>query len=193
MAASGGYYVSVMSDKIYANRNCWTGSIGVTLGTMYDFSGLLEKYGIKVTTITSGANKAMGSSFEEMTEEQREIFQGLVDEAYDQFVGIVADGRGMSVAQVKKIADGRIYTAKQAADLGLIDGVCEEQEAKDLMVKDQKLGDAEFQTLEPEYEESVLNYFMQAPDRESGELARLVEMMKSGNTFYVSYKANISK
>ena len=72
MAASGGYYISAPADKIYANRNCWTGSIGVTVGTVYDISGFLEDLGIATVTITAGDNKAMGSSVEPLTEEQRE-------------------------------------------------------------------------------------------------------------------------
>lgn len=123
MAASGGYYVSASCDKIIANRNCWTGSIGVTLGTMYDMSELLNKLGIKTTTITSGANKAMGSSSEEMSTEQRKIFQALVDEAYEQFTGIVAEGRNMDIEEVKALADGRIYTAQQGVNNGLVDEI----------------------------------------------------------------------
>ena len=129
MAASGGYYVSAPCDKIIANRNCWTGSIGVTLGTMYDASELLTKLGLKTTTITSGANKAMGSNTEEMSGDQRQIFQAMVDEAYEQFTGIVAEGRNMDIQEVKKLADGRIYTAKQALDNGLIDKIGTFEEA----------------------------------------------------------------
>ena len=89
MCASGGYYLSCAADKIYANRNTTTGSIGVTFGTMLDISGLLADYNVKTNTITSGPNKAMGSMYEPMTDEQRAIFQSLIDEAYDQFTGIV--------------------------------------------------------------------------------------------------------
>lgn len=148
MAASGGYYISAPCDKIYANRNCWTGSIGVTLGTMYDASELLDKIGIKTNTITSGANKAMGSSVDPMTKEQREIFQSLVDEAYEQFVGIVAEGRDMKVSAVKKLADGRIYTAKQALDNGLIDKIGTFDEAVAGMKAEYKLGDCETEYFE---------------------------------------------
>lgn len=123
MAASGGYYVSAPADKIFANRNCWTGSIGVTIGTFFDVSQLLDKYGVKTITITSGANKAMGSYVDPMTSDQRQIFQGLVDEAYEQFVSIVAEERSMDLEDVKRLADGRIYTARQAVANGLIDGV----------------------------------------------------------------------
>lgn len=120
-AASGGYYISAPCDKIYANRNTWTGSIGVTIGTIVDFSQFLENYGIRTKTITSGANKAMGSSYQEMSAEEEAIWQALVNEAYDQFVEIVAEGRDMSMSEVYKLADGRIYSAKQAIDAGLVD------------------------------------------------------------------------
>lgn len=123
MAASGGYYISAPCDKIYANRNCWTGSIGVTIGTLYDVSGLLDKLGVKTQAITSGPNKAMGSMTEPLSKEQKEIFQSLVDEAYEQFTDIVAKGRNIPLAKVKALADGRIYTAKQAKKLNLIDNI----------------------------------------------------------------------
>jgi protease-4 len=123
MAASGGYYISAPADKIYANRNTWTGSIGVMMGTIVDASELLEKYGIRTETFASGRNKGMGGYFDPLTDEQRAIFQGLADEAYEQFVGIVAEERDLSVETVKNIADGRVYTAKQALSLGLIDEI----------------------------------------------------------------------
>ncbi len=127
-ATSGGYYISASADKIVANRNCWTGSIGVTIGTLYDISGLLERYGIQTETITSGANKAMGDITAPMTEEQKAIFQSLVDEAYVQFVSIVADGRGLSEEYVRSISDGRIYTAQQAQQIDLVDDVVDTYE-----------------------------------------------------------------
>jgi protease-4 len=129
MAASGGYYISAPAKTIYANRNTWTGSIGVIIGTLFDVSDFLKKYGIKATDITSGKNKGMGSNFTPMTTEQRAIYQSLVDDAYEQFVGIVADGRHMTAEQVRKIADGRIYTARQAVENGLIDKIALEKEA----------------------------------------------------------------
>ncbi|WP_294374255.1 signal peptide peptidase SppA [uncultured Clostridium sp.] len=121
-ACSGGYYISMASDKIYANRNCWTGSIGV-ITSLTNMKGLYDKLGIQEIDITSGPNKAMGSAGIEMTDEHRAILQSLVDEAYDQFTGIVSEGRGMDIQTVKTIADGRIYSAKQALDLGLIDNI----------------------------------------------------------------------
>lgn len=148
MAASGGYYISASCDKIIANRNCWTGSIGVTMGTLYDVTGLLEKAGIKTQTITSGKNKAMGSSTEKMTAEQRDIMQSLIDEAYDQFVGIVAEGRKMKKSEVMKLADGRIYTAKQAKKVGLVDEIGTLQEAVEDMQKEYNLAGCKVEEFE---------------------------------------------
>ena len=143
MAASGGYYISAPADKILANRNTWTGSIGVTIGTLFDFSELLENYGIKSVTITSGKNKAMGSMMDPLTAEQKEIFQTLVDEAYLQFVNIVAEERNIELEATKKIADGRIYTARQALELNLIDAICPYEDALADMAKTYDLHDCE--------------------------------------------------
>lgn len=121
-ACSGGYYISMASDKIFANRNCWTGSIGVII-SLGNYKEFMDKLGIKEVNITSGKNKAMGSSGETITREQKKILQSLVDESYEQFVSIIAEGRNMDIDMVKTAADGRIYTAKQALDLQLIDGI----------------------------------------------------------------------
>lgn len=121
--ASGAYYIASAADAIYANRNSMVGSIGVICGQFVDATELLEKLGIDITTVHSGANKLMGSSYEPPTEEQLAIYQTLSDEIYDRFVGIVADSRGMSVDAVKALADGRIYSASQGVDNGLIDGI----------------------------------------------------------------------
>ena len=146
-AASGGYYIAAGSDKITANRNCTTGSIGVYLGPIIDASGLLDKVGVKADIVKSGANKAMGNSYQPLTEEQRAIYQEYVNESYEQFVDIVAEGRGMDAAAVKQIADGRVYTAKQAKANGLIDEISSFEDAKDAMLKENKLNDCTFQNV----------------------------------------------
>lgn len=143
-AASGGYYIAAGSDRITANRNCTTGSIGVYLGPILDASGLLDKVGINVEIIRSGSNKAMGNNYEPLTDEQRAIYQSYVNEAYEQFVGIVAEGRGMSTEAVKKIADGRVYTAAQAKANGLIDEISTLEEAIDAMKSENDLEDCTF-------------------------------------------------
>ncbi len=127
---SGGVYIASVADEEYANRITTTGSIGVIMSN-YDMSGLYEKLGIKEVNIVSAKNKDMGSSGKPLTDEQKAIYQSVVDEYYEQFVEIVAEGRDMSVADVKKLADGRIYTAKQAVENGLIDGIKTSEEFND--------------------------------------------------------------
>ena len=123
MAASGGYYISCASDKIFANRNTLTGCIGVISGTTFDMTEFLENIGIKTETIHSGKNKNMMNFNEPFTDEQKQIMQSISDECYEQFVSIVAKARRLNYSQAEKLSDGRLYTAKQALELGLIDRI----------------------------------------------------------------------
>jgi protease-4 len=120
VAASGGYYVSAPADYIFARPDTVTGSIGVIL-TLYNAEELAQDLGVEIITITSGPNKALGSPWEELSPEQREILEDFVAESYEDFVRIVADGRGMSLAEARALADGRIYTGRQALQVGLVD------------------------------------------------------------------------
>jgi len=125
VAASGGYYASVSCDKIVAEPTTITGSIGVMFGH-FVFQELLEqKLGIQPVIITSGPKKDWPSSFQPVTEEQRQyVHDKLIDPAYDRFVEIVADGRAaLSLEDVKQLADGSIYCAKEALDVKLIDEI----------------------------------------------------------------------
>ena len=119
-AASGGYYISAPADYIFARPDTTTGSLGVVL-TLFNAVELGEKIGVSVESITSGPNKAIGSPWEELTEEQRDILDEYIDESYEEFVQIIADGRGMSKEEVYEIADGRIYSGRQALALDLVD------------------------------------------------------------------------
>ena len=191
MAASGGYYISAPCDKIIANRNCWTGSIGVTMGSYLDFSELLEKYGVKVNTITSGANKAMGSSLEPMTDEQKAIFQSLVDEAYEQFAGIVADGRDMPMEKVYEVADGRIYTAKQALELGLIDAIGTYEETVALMKKTSGLEECEVVEVTPDEEDNIFGSLFANVNfeaiRGNSDVEAIIKLAEKEAKFPISY------
>ncbi|MDK8639370.1 signal peptide peptidase SppA [Niallia taxi] len=120
MAASGGYYISAPADKIFASPETLTGSLGVIMSG-YNFEGLAEKYGVEFVTIKSGPYKDIMSSTREMTDEERDILQTMIDNSYDGFVKVIADGRGLKENEVRKIADGRIYDGRQAKDLNLID------------------------------------------------------------------------
>lgn len=195
MAASGGYYISAPADKIIANRNCWTGSIGVTIGTLFDVSQLLDRYGIKTVTITSGKNKAMGGMTDPLTKEQQEIFQSLVDEAYDQFVGIVAEGRHMEIPQVKKLADGRIYTAKQARENGLIDQIGTLQDAVRDMRAQYGLEDCGVYDMKYENTNLFASLFSKLAQASAhgakSDVAALLELMEQQGNMPISYMAQI--
>ena len=147
-ATSGGYYAAVAGDRIFANEECWTGSIGVVISGLYDFSGLFEKYGVKAENIVSGRNKDMGTNIKPMTDEQREIFQSLVDDTFDRFVEVVALGRNLSDAKVRELADGRIYTANQAVENGLIDAIGTIDEALAAMQEEYDLESASPQVMQ---------------------------------------------
>ncbi|MDQ2086593.1 signal peptide peptidase SppA [Herbivorax sp. ANBcel31] len=122
LAASGGYYVSAPADKIYANRNTITGSIGVAMGGI-NYKELLDNIGVKDNIFTSGDNKTILSPSHEMTDEQAKIVQSMVDEMYEQFLDVVMSGRDIGKSTLKSIADGRVYTARQAKEVGLIDEI----------------------------------------------------------------------
>ncbi|MBC1456674.1 signal peptide peptidase SppA [Listeria newyorkensis] len=142
MAASGGYYVSAPADKIFASPETLTGSIGVIMQG-YDFSELMKKVGISDNTIKSGEFKDIMSSSRPMTAEEKAIMQSMIDDSYGQFVKVVAQGRHMTEAEVRKIADGRIYDGRQAKANGLIDAFGYEENALDALKKEQDLKGAE--------------------------------------------------
>lgn len=147
VAASGGYYIATAADQIFAERSTLTGSIGVIV-SMYDASELCEKVGVASTPVVSGPMKGMGDFMKKPTPEETAVWQALVDESYEQFLDVVRAGRpwyrgengentenkenGESSetalaeerdAELRRVADGRIYTAKQAKDLRLVDEI----------------------------------------------------------------------
>jgi len=198
-ATSGGYYISAPCDKIIANRNCWTGSIGVTMGNFVDLSEFLDNMGIKTETITSGNNKAMGGITKPMTDEQRAIFKSLIDESYEQFVSIVAEGRNMSVERVKELADGRIYSAKQAVDNGLIDQIGTYQEAVWDMMDTYGLEDCNVEDFYPDVQSdlsSLLGLMQKSSGLTDGNISdadSIKQLIELNGTFRVSYICDVVK
>ena len=196
-ATSGGYYVAMAADKIYANPECWTGSIGVVVGTLYDLSGLMEKYGIKATNIVSGANKDMGAISKSLTEEQIAILQSLVDDSFDRFVQAVVEGRGLTEADVRKLADGRIYTAKQALDDGLIDSIGLLDDALADMMNANGLQDVNVESIEYVQENDIFG--MLGLQGQSGgtqsysELGILMQLMELSNKVSIEFICPIRK
>jgi len=118
--ASGGYYISTQADKIVALPTTQTGSIGV-ISQLVNIEGLLEKLGIQIETFKGGKYKDMYRGFRELTPEEEEIMQGMVDEYYEQFIDVVAEGRGLSTEEVRSLATGQLYSGTKAKELGLVD------------------------------------------------------------------------
>ena len=131
VAASGGYYIASACDSIVAQPGTLTGSIGVIFQTG-EFAGLFKKYGIEFNTIKSGRYKDIGNFSRAMTPDERRILQDVIDSAYEQFVGAVADGRKLPAATVKELADGRIYIGDNAMKLHLVDSTGGYQAAIDI-------------------------------------------------------------
>ncbi|HWR40090.1 MAG TPA: signal peptide peptidase SppA [Patescibacteria group bacterium] len=120
IAASGGYWIAACSEKIYANPATLTGSIGVYI-PYTNWEELFNKLGVHQEKIKSGPHKDILSPDRAMTPEERALIQEMVDDLYQQFVTVVAEGRTMDEETVRALADGRVYTGRQARDLGLVD------------------------------------------------------------------------
>jgi len=120
VAASGGYYIAVATDRIMANSGTLTGSIGVIM-EMANVEGLLKKIGVEGVVIKSGRFKDVGSPLRKMSDEEHELLQSVMDDVHRQFIEAVATGRGLDVTVVQALADGRIFTGRQAKDSKLVD------------------------------------------------------------------------
>ncbi len=143
LAASGGYYISMAADEIYAAPTTVTGSIGV-IATFPEARGLMDKIGFDMNSVTSGANKDAGAFYKEMSESDRELYQNIVDDMYGKFVEIVASNRkDIDEEKLRGLADGRVYTANQALEAGLIDGIAYLDEVVERVESDLNLGTAE--------------------------------------------------
>jgi protease IV len=120
VAASGGYYVSCAADKIIANEGTITGSIGVIMEFL-NVERLFEWAGLKSRVIKSGKYKDIGSGTREMTDEEKKLLQAMVDDVHDQFVSAIVESRGIERATVLSFADGRVFSGRQAKEIGLVD------------------------------------------------------------------------
>src|SRR5207244_8728631 len=122
LGASGGYYIAVAGDRIIAHPTSVTGSVGVIM-LRVNAEGLLQKIGVEASAIKSGAKKDIGSPFRPMTEDERAIFQSMINGFFSRFLDVVSKGRSLPADQLKVIADGRVLTRPQALQLGLVEQV----------------------------------------------------------------------
>jgi len=129
VAASGAYYISAPASRIVANPGTLTASIGVIM-EVPNLSGLMKKIGVKSEVIKSGRHKDLASVFRGIGKEERQILQNVLDNVHEQFIRAVAEGRKMDIVEVRKIADGRVFTGEQAIGIGLVDELGNIEDAK---------------------------------------------------------------
>ena len=120
VAASGGYYIAAATDRIMANPGTLTGSIGVIMETA-NVEGLLQKIGVQGVVIKSGKYKDVGSPLRKMSTDERGLLQGVMDDVHKQFIEAVAEGRSLELRAAQALADGRIFTGRQAKEAKLVD------------------------------------------------------------------------
>jgi protease-4 len=128
VAASGGYYIAAPADKIVANAGTLTGSIGVIM-EIPNISGLMQKIGVETQVIKSGEHKDIASMFKSLKPEEKQILQNVLDDVHNQFIMAVSEGRKKKFEEIKKLADGRIFTGRMAKELGLVDELGNLQDA----------------------------------------------------------------
>ena len=160
MAASGGYYISMIADKIYANESTLTGSIGV-ISQFFNVKGLMDKYGVKMYTIKSGRNKDSLSPFREPRKDELDYWQDMTDEFVAQFTNVVETSRGDRIKGNREdIFDGRVFSGKRALEIGLIDSIGTLQDAIKDATKMGGLQEEEpFIIEKPKKNDNLLNIF----------------------------------
>ena len=140
VAASGGYYIAAPAKRLFANPGTITGSIGVIM-SFANYQELMEKVGIKSQVVKSGEFKDTGSATRPFTKAEEELVQSLIDDVYAQFVEAISLGRKMPVEQVMRLADGRIYSGRQALEVGLVDELGNLQDTIDYVAELTGMGD----------------------------------------------------
>jgi protease-4 len=170
VGASGAYYAALAADAITAQPTSVTGSIGVIMYRV-DATGLMQKVGIQAVEIASADKKGLGSPFRPVSDEERRIFQGIIDSLYGRFTGLVADERRMAPEAVKKMADGRVFTSAEAQAGGLIDGTGYLEDAIELAKKKAGLAEATVVTYYRPGEYRTNIYSMSLINIDLGDLA----------------------
>ena len=185
VAASGGYYIASAADRILADQATMTGSIGVIMHAS-DMHELYNKIGIRFDTIKTGPYKDIGSNSRSMTPAEKQLLQNLVNDVFEQFIADVSAGRKLPLADVRKIADGRIFTGRQAMKLKLVDRIGSLQDALDAAAKDSGIK-GEYEVVEYDREKGFWDILMAGADsslsgwvRDSGLLSQVAQRMLTG-------------
>ncbi|WP_085993810.1 signal peptide peptidase SppA [Oceanobacillus senegalensis] len=186
-AASGGYYISAPADKIIAHPATLTGSIGVIMESI-NFTELANQLGIDFNTIKSGEFKDIMSASREMTEEERQILQTMIDDLYDDFVQVIVEGRELSDERVRELGDGRVYTGSQAFELGLVDSLGTLDDAIASMKEEHQLENAKV----VEYKSGLgiyqyIGMTLKSSLGSQGKMDSLVELLRQSNAPQAMY------
>ncbi|HNX92480.1 MAG TPA: signal peptide peptidase SppA [Syntrophomonas sp.] len=186
-AASGAYYIAMAADKIYANRNTMTGSIGVIIST-YNYTELAKKIGVTDVTFKSAANKDLLNPMRPITVDEQTIMQNMVDESYNYFVDIVTKGRDLEREKVLQLADGRIYSGAQAKNAGLVDELGYLEDAIDDTAKLAKTSDPQVLLYENPGPD-LWNWFMslRAPVIDLQGLSEQLQQQSAPQILYLSH------
>ncbi|MFC2947092.1 signal peptide peptidase SppA [Virgibacillus sediminis] len=180
-AASGGYYISAPADKIVAHPATLTGSIGVIMQSI-NISDLADDLGIDFNTIKSGEYKDIMSASRDMTEEERDILQTIIDDMYGDFVQVIVEGREMSEERVRELGDGRVYTGSQAKELGLVDDLGSLTDTIDMMKEEQGLEDPQVVEYQPGLGiDQFLGGTVKSMFGEEAELHGMLELLRQTN------------
>jgi protease-4 len=175
VGASGGYYIALAADSIFALPGSITGSIGVVM-EMPEASGLMEKVGVRVEVVKSAEHKDTGSPFRPMTPEDRAVLQALVADVYEQFVEVVMRERALPDSAVRMVSDGRILSGRQALERGLIDRLGNFHDALDAAGRMAGLGEDPRVVRPPEERTSILDLLLgRAPAGALGRIRQAVD------------------
>jgi protease IV len=185
VAASGGYYIASAADRIMADQATMTGSIGVIMHAS-DMHELYNKIGIRFDTIKTGQFKDIGSNTRPMTPQEKQLLQNLVNDVFEQFIADVSAGRKLPVADVRKIADGRIFTGRQALRLKLVDKLGSLEDALDIAAKDAGIK-GDYDIVEYEHQKGFWDMLTGGSDsslsgwlRDSGVLSQVAQRVLTG-------------
>lgn len=187
ITASGGYYIASAADYVVANPGTLTGSIGVIM-TGIDLSDLFQRFGIRYNVLKSGTYKDGLASYRKMTPEERELFQSVVMDAYWQFFNAVKEGRKLTDAELRKVADGRILTAQQAIKHKLVDELGDYQKTIEIAAEKAGLGkNYVVEDIVPDYRDMFTRYFNILYDRVFQAQAEYSLLPLSGSPLRNSY------
>ena len=187
MATSGGYYVAMVGDRLFAEQTTLTGSIGV-IAPMYNLSELCQKIGVSSDPIVSGPMKGMGNITKPMSEEEKKIWQSLIDDSFNHFKAVVREGRANFAAQPEQldtIATGQVYTANQALENGLIDEIGFLDDAIEYAIDKAGLNTNNCKVVKYTNRKGLMDVLLEGQAEEAAAQTKIMNMLTSPQPYYL--------